>query len=427
MLTPVSIEMTPKTPSTTGKHVATRQLKVTYLTSHLPYPIDRGGTIATAGFIEAIAKCASVSVLVLTSAPYAAELIQAAENYYNQFCRSFVVHPVANLSPKKSRLLKAWHYLSGYPRHGFWSAEAEAALIAHIKKTGCEILWCNSTFEAKYLAAAKRMRCRTVVATQNVESDLRRQQANTESGKSRWAACARWLDVRRLEKRAAKWADVVTAITDADLQHYRRLKPANRTFLLPFGYRNRDILVAAAGDETDQEAVCFVGSMDWPPNVTAAQFLVREIMPLVWETKPNTKCFLIGKNPGDEIKALSSNRVIVTGSVPSLSDYYRHVPVVVVPMRSGSGIKVKLIEALAAGSAVVTTSAGAAGLTVESGRQLMVVDDPAEFAKAVTYLLTNRSERAKLGTEAQRFVRESLSPIETERQVEKILECLRAL
>ena len=222
-----------------------------------------------------------------------------------------------------------------YPRQGFWSQEAEDALIFHIRATNCKIVWCNSPFESKYLPAAKKMQCQTVVTTHNIEFDLIRQQARTLSGTARWAAWVRALDMQRLETKAAKSANVVTAITDVDLQQYRRLKSPDRLFLLPFGYRNVDGLMPAVAEPVNQNAICFVGTMDWLPNVTAARFLVQEVMPLVWKTLPDTQCFLVGKNPGKQVRELESDRVIVTGSVPSIAHYYRTLPVVTVPMRDG--------------------------------------------------------------------------------------------
>src|SRR5207248_11767421 len=100
MSIPAIIEVSADSPPS-PRDAATRQPEVTFLTSFLPYPIDQGGIMATASFIEALAKCASVSVLVLTSSSYRADQIRAAETYYNQFCRSFAVQKFASLSPSR--------------------------------------------------------------------------------------------------------------------------------------------------------------------------------------------------------------------------------------------------------------------------------------------------------------------------------------
>ena len=426
MLVPASVEIKSHNTPTAGHSGEPVALpNVTFLTSFLPYPIDQGGIMATAGFIEALAKSASTSVLVLTSTSYASDRIRVAEKFYSQFCRSFVVKRFDSLSPTESLPRKAWHYLTGYPRHGFWSEEAEQALIAHLQSTGCDVVWCNSPYESKYLPTVKRMGRKTVLTTHNVETNLVRQQARTVSGISRWNAWVKLLDMNRLEKQAVESADVVTAISEVDLQHFRRMKSVERTFLLPFGYRTANGLTVAAAEATKGNAVCFVGAMEWAPNVTAAKFLVQEIMPLVWKTIPDTKCFLVGKNPGKDVAALKSDKVIVTGSVPSIADYYRSTPITAVPMREGSGVKIKLVEAMALGCAVVTTSLGAAGISVQNGRQVIIADTVDDFANAIIKLLPDRPERIRLGTEAQAFVRQSLSPKQTEDQVQRILECLQ--
>src|SRR2546425_9532938 len=98
-------------------------MEITYVTSELPYPISHGGIMATHGVIQAIAKSASVSLVVLSHRQYNDAAIGAAKDYYSKTCRSLVCHQFENLSPSTSYFVKAWHYLAGYPRHGFWSPE----------------------------------------------------------------------------------------------------------------------------------------------------------------------------------------------------------------------------------------------------------------------------------------------------------------
>jgi glycosyltransferase involved in cell wall biosynthesis len=167
--------------------------------------------------------------------------------------------------------------------------------------------------------------------------------------------------------------------------------------------------------------------MAWPPNVVAARYLVNEIMPLVWKTIPEAKCLLVGRNPTEEVSVLASEKVTVTGTVPSVREYYERASVIVVPVQDVSGVKIKLIEAMAVGKAVVTTSAGATGIKVEDGTQVLVANNAEEFARAVINLVKNKSERQRLGQEARRFVSDHLSPRETEIQVQKILHALNQL
>jgi polysaccharide biosynthesis protein PslH len=226
-----------------------------------------------------------------------------------------------------------------------------------------------------------------------------------------------------------KWAqaDIVTGITSVDHEYYVHLKGPDRAFLLPYGYQVTENDVSADQNREEPSDICFIGSMDWPPNIVAAGHLAREIMPLIWNVIPDMKCFIVGKNPSKEVRALASEKVIVTGTVPSVREYYDRAVVVVVPVQEGSGVKIKLIEAMAFGKAVVTTSTGAAGINIEDGVQVRVANHPQKFADSVIDLVRDRAKRERLGKEARRFVVDHLSPKETEMQLEKILQALNQL
>ncbi|MEP6904375.1 MAG: glycosyltransferase family 4 protein, partial [Actinomycetota bacterium] len=232
----------------------------------------------------------------------------------------------------------------------------------------------------------------------NVESDLLRQEMKAGKGLSRLMDGTRYWDLRRLEKLGARWADIITAITNVDLEYYMKLKDPERVFLLPFGYPTTKEPGNPVQNTEDPNTVYFFGSMDWPPNAVAARNLVEKIMPEVWKAIPEAKCFLVGKNPGEQIIALGSRKVTVTGKVPSVREYYRRAAVVAVPIGGVGGVKIKLMEAMAAGKAIVSTPAGAAGVMVEHGKHLLIADRPADFARALTELLGNESARRKLGS-----------------------------
>ncbi|HJT79855.1 MAG TPA: hypothetical protein VJ719_01555, partial [Chthoniobacterales bacterium] len=266
--------------------------EVIFVTSFLPFPVDHGGAMAREGFIRALSACASVNVLVLTSIQYDDAVIAAADAHYTQFCRSFRCHRFPDLSPDRALLAKTWDYLRGYPRNGFWSEEAAAILEHRILSSRCQVVWCDSVFNAKYLAQAKRLNCRTVLTNHNVESDLVGAPASA-TGVARFKSWLNRLDLRRLERLGARLADVVTAITGEDLKYYRRLKDDRHALLLGYSYPVDPTISDSNGQEPGM--ICFVGSMNWPPNVRAARYLVHEIMPLVWKSEPGAKCYIIGK------------------------------------------------------------------------------------------------------------------------------------
>jgi glycosyltransferase involved in cell wall biosynthesis len=188
---------------------------------------------------------------------------------------------------------------------------------------------------------------------------------------------------------------------DADLIARRAPDVASRVRVNPFGV---DIPARTATDIVER-AVTFVGAFKHPPNVDAAIWLGTEIMPILRRSSPGVTLSLVGDGPPASVRSLAADDVIVTGAVPSVEPYLDRASVVVAPVRMGGGMRVKVLQALARGKAVVTTSLGAEGLAAApAGPPLGVSDSTEDFAAAVARLLANPEAAAVLGRRARSFV-----------------------
>jgi glycosyltransferase involved in cell wall biosynthesis len=141
--------------------------------------------------------------------------------------------------------------------------------------------------------------------------------------------------------------------------------------------------------------IAFVGSMDWEPNIDAAEFFCRDIWPSILSVFPDAQFQLIGRSPHPRVKRLASSSVIVTGTVPAVQDFLRDAAIVIVPLRIGGGTRLKIYEAMAMGKAVVSTTIGAEGLDVRNGEDVILADDPASFANSILSLLRDGELRRK--------------------------------
>jgi glycosyltransferase involved in cell wall biosynthesis len=137
----------------------------------------------------------------------------------------------------------------------------------------------------------------------------------------------------------------------------------------------------------DPPRIVFTGSMDWEPNVDAVAYFCSEIFPQIRAEFPQAVFQIVGRNPHSSVKQLASTSVEVTGTVPSVTKYLNEASVMVVPLRIGGGTRLKIFEAMAVGKAVVSTSIGAEGLDVQSGRDLILADNAKSFGDAVCLLL----------------------------------------
>jgi glycosyltransferase involved in cell wall biosynthesis len=153
-------------------------------------------------------------------------------------------------------------------------------------------------------------------------------------------------------------------------------------------------------------SILFVGNFAYEPNIDAALYFSSDIFPLIVRDVPNVKLYLVGNAPPPEICSLrSNNQIEVTGQVTSLVPFYKHANVVVCPLRIGGGIKVKVLEALGFGKAIVSTSIGAQGLDLSTHRALAVADEVTDFAENVVRLLIHEDERRIQEREAVTYAR----------------------
>jgi glycosyltransferase involved in cell wall biosynthesis len=241
---------------------------------------------------------------------------------------------------------------------------------------------------------------RTDAADAGVDaSGTSREDAEVE--RERWA---------RYQSRVWSAIGRVQVFTERDASRVRQMAPsaADGVVVNPFG-----VDVPASGDEITAPAsaagssIVFVGGFRHPPNVDAASWLVREILPLVHASQPRVRLSIVGADPPPALAALASDTVTVTGRVASVEPFLRSAAVVVAPVRSGGGMRRKVLEAMAVGRPVVTTTRGAEGIwNPSSAPTLRVADDATGIARHLTALLASPSERQALGAAARLAVAE---------------------
>ena len=142
-------------------------------------------------------------------------------------------------------------------------------------------------------------------------------------------------------------------------------------------------------------SILFVGNFLYYPNIDAALYFCKDIFPLILREVPNARLFIVGNSPPPEIQALGAqnkSKVVITGYVYSLYPFYKSAKVVICPLRIGGGIKVKILEAVRAGKAIVSTSVGAQGLNIEN-QLLCISDKVSDFANYVIRFLSIAEER----------------------------------
>jgi glycosyltransferase involved in cell wall biosynthesis len=160
-------------------------------------------------------------------------------------------------------------------------------------------------------------------------------------------------------------------------------------------------------EEKDLYDLVFVGSMQWEPNKDAVLWFTKEVFPLVREKVRNVRLLIAGSHMSEAMHALDNKRdIIVTGFVPDISKFLLDTDIFAAPIRFGSGVKVKIIEAMSYGVPVITTTKGAEGLKACHGEHFLVADSPEEFVENIRLLVGNMELRRSLGMKAREYVSE---------------------
>jgi glycosyltransferase involved in cell wall biosynthesis len=154
--------------------------------------------------------------------------------------------------------------------------------------------------------------------------------------------------------------------------------------------------------EPAANGLLFIGSMSYAPCADGAVWFCNAILPQVQPA--DAEMWVVGRSPGPDVQALASDKVHVTGWVEDILPYYERTRIAVVPLRAGSGTRLKILEAMALGRAVVSTTIGAEGLAVHDGEHLFIADDPQTFAEKVSRLLQDDDLRRAMVLRARELV-----------------------
>ena len=210
-------------------------------------------------------------------------------------------------------------------------------------------------------------------------------------------------DVERtvaFERRAAHACDACLAVSDEEAEAARRLLGVETVEVVENGV-DTSYFTPSAGTEPEPGNILLTGTMSYGPNIEGAIWFADEILPTIKAHRPDAVFHIVGANPRPEILALASEDVVVHGTVPDVRPHLQLAEVVVVPLLSGGGTRLKILEAAAAGRPIVSTSLGAEGLDFTPERDLIEEDGAEDLARAVLELMDSPAKASELGVSAR--------------------------
>lgn len=254
-------------------------------------------------------------------------------------------------------------------------------------------------------ALAGKLPGRPVLIVHDIYQLLLRREMETIGWRPfRLAAFGNWLKTRRYEDGIFERYSTMAAVSEADRAYLQEHYKKAHVVLVSNGADTVYLKPGARAARTN--SVLFVGGFEYAPNEDAFFYFCREILPLIHAQEPGMRFVVVGRGPTEAMRAYArtNERVEVVGRVEDVRPYYDAAGAVVIPLRIGSGMKLKTLEAFAMGVPVVSTTVGAEGIAVRDGEELLIADSPREFADRVVELARHPERGDELARRARALV-----------------------
>lgn len=362
-------------------------MKVAFVTPYLPYPLDAGGKIRSFHLLQGLARGHDVDLYTVHygTTPDIPDPIRAQ-------CGSVTS---ASLSSANGKWRRAWRSLRPFSQaiDHFQTASALREVRSRLAEGGYDLLVADELCMTPYVVGlgARKLAGRQKIEHRHHAALL----ARIAPSPRKLVGAVDLARLRRFERKAMAAVDAAVCCSDEDAIRLRRLNPGTAVAVVANGVDPGCFRLQPESD--GPPTLVYVGTMDYPPNVDALEYFFRSIHPRLVRVVPDVRTRIVGRSPTPEVLAWGATPgVMVTGSVPDIRPHLAEATVVIVPLRVGGGTRIKILECLAAGRAVVSTSIGAEGLGLRHGEELMLADDPESFAQHAAALLQDRALRQRL-------------------------------
>lgn len=304
---------------------------------------------------------------------------------------------------------------AGYARYGWFPAKLQRLLEAQ----RFDAIHFDHPHTALSFPLIQRLQpqAKLTLDAHNVEAEIVERVAESAP---RWQRRALRWQARRihaLERDLARRMDLVLTCSERDAEAFRAMG-ARRVRVVP-----NAVPPLAPSLVAQRRNLVFVGSLDWRPNAEAAAILARDIWPRCRALLPGARLAIVGRNPPAQVQALAAHDVIIAGSVPDVTPWLDGAFATAVPLRAGSGTRIKILEAWAAGVPVVASRVAAEGLPYTDGHDLLLAEEPSDFARALVRLWRDR----RLAEELAAAGRETVAPFAAESVAEAVIGHYREL
>lgn len=374
-------------------------MKVLQLCNKAPYPANDGSSIAICNLAEGIAdNNVELHLLCINTQKHfkpddkIPQEFKDKTHYQSVYknTNTSIIGAVSNLFSRQSYFVSR-----------FFFKEFELALIEKLKTVSFDIIQLEGVFMASYIPIIKKYSNAIItLRSHNIEHQIWERHIGIEKN---------WLKkiylsiqnkrLKTFEIKAFNMVDAIVTITDEDKKGITKLVGTKTIHTTVTGINLESYEAKAEAKKVN--SVFHFASMDWLPNIEAVDWLLQNVWHEVLKQKPEAELVLAGRGMPQRFKTLKQKNITVIENVKSAQEFYQYYDIMLVPLFSGSGLRIKLVEGLAYGKPIVTTSIGAEGISYTHQKELIIADTKEEFVNAIVSLLSDNESKKQLQKNAR--------------------------
>lgn len=383
-------------------------MRILQLAARLPYPLTDGGAIGIYKITESLARLGH-QITFLTFPDPDKEITRATIADMSRFCE---IKLTRKPLPSRSSTIFRTLVKGAYAVERREMKEMYELISSVISSHKFDVVHCDHSHVGKYaLWIKEKLGLPVVLRQHNVEAQIYERFAiHARNPAARLFGRIQSKRLHSEERRFVNGVDAIAAISEEDAAIMKSYAPNAVITVIPAGV-DLDYFTPANSQLEDPNTITWIGRFIWQPNMDAVKYFLRDIFPIILKERPSTIFHIIGAG-GESIKQAASsfgNNVIIDGFVNDIREYLARSSVLVVPLRVGGGMRIKILEFCAAGKTIVSTTIGSEGNIAVNDRDLLLRDTPEQFAEAVIALLADPEKRHLLGVNARILMEKNYS------------------
>lgn len=387
-------------------------LNIFHFSNKPAFPLKDGGCIAISSIVKSLLSSPEVNVFHFTLSTFKHPFKE--KNYPTEWRNTMELESMEIKT--NTNAFSALYYLfknQSYNVARFHEKAVEERIKNILDKQQFDVVLLESIYLLPYLHLFKEKGLKVILRTHNVEHQIWSSLAkNTTFLPKKWYLNKLAEQLKQYELEKCQEVDGIVSITENDARFFEKINPAVKTTSIP-------PIITTKAEEADYNLsdFYFLGAMDWQPNIEGIQWFIQKVIP---EGLTETQFYLAGKS-------LNKNEykhpgIVNLGEIENAMDFIKAHGICLIPLHSGSGLKIKLLENMALGKPIITTTEGARGVGVQHEKEVLIADHPDDFRKQMNKLSQNKELRQSLGNTAKTFVTENFNK---EKLTEKLIEFIR--